>query len=127
MCICSTHDIGQTSVDSHPLLLLGDPADVSASNVKAHILTRQWHPAPQMFKILGLLSLSTAYSLSVMYFEGVKLGDLQVHKNFLLGAFTARNQCPPRASCLACTMLLAGLDRKAPRLACQAGVSCAGV
>jgi hypothetical protein len=31
-----------------------------------------------MFKILGLLSLSTAYSLSVMYFEGVKLGDLQV-------------------------------------------------
>jgi manganese-transporting P-type ATPase len=32
-----------------------------------------------MFKILGLLSLSTAYSLSVMYFEGVKLGDLQVH------------------------------------------------
>lgn len=32
----------------------------------------------QMFKILGLLCLSTAYSLSVMYLEGVKLGDLQV-------------------------------------------------
>ena len=33
----------------------------------------------QMFKILGLLCLSTAYSLSVMYLEGVKLGDMQVH------------------------------------------------
>lgn len=32
----------------------------------------------QMFKILGLLCLSTAYSLSVMHLEGVKLGDLQV-------------------------------------------------
>lgn len=32
----------------------------------------------QMFKILGLMCLSTAYSLSVMYLEGVKLGDLQV-------------------------------------------------
>lgn len=34
----------------------------------------------QMFKILGLLCLSTAYSLSVMYLEGVKLGDLQVSR-----------------------------------------------
>lgn len=32
----------------------------------------------QMFKILGLLCLSTAYSLSVMYQDGVKLGDVQV-------------------------------------------------
>lgn len=32
----------------------------------------------QMFKILGLLSLSAAYSLSVLYLAGVKLGDIQV-------------------------------------------------
>ncbi len=49
-------------------------------------MTNNGHPAPQMFKILGLLSLSTAYSLSVMYFEGVKLGDLQVTMVFLVVA-----------------------------------------
>lgn len=32
----------------------------------------------QMFKILGLLSLCSAYSLSVLYLAGVKLGDIQV-------------------------------------------------
>lgn len=40
----------------------------------------------QMFKILGLLCLSTAYSLSVMYLEGVKLGDLQATTMGILSA-----------------------------------------
>eukprot|EP01025_Chloroclados_australasicus_P006477 TRINITY_DN12088_c0_g1_i1.p1 TRINITY_DN12088_c0_g1~~TRINITY_DN12088_c0_g1_i1.p1 ORF type:complete len:850 (-),score=59.08 TRINITY_DN12088_c0_g1_i1:220-2442(-) len=31
----------------------------------------------QMFKILGLMCLSSAYSLSVMFLNGVKLGDIQ--------------------------------------------------
>jgi manganese-transporting P-type ATPase len=32
----------------------------------------------QMFKILGLMCLSSAYSFSVLQLAGVKLGDLQV-------------------------------------------------
>jgi cation-transporting ATPase 13A1 len=40
----------------------------------------------QMFKILGLNCLSTAYVLSVMYLDGVKLGDVQAT---ISGVFTA--------------------------------------
>ncbi|KAK2079975.1 hypothetical protein QBZ16_002370 [Prototheca wickerhamii] len=40
----------------------------------------------QMFKVLGLLCLSSAYSLSVMYMDGIKLGDLQAT---LAGVLTA--------------------------------------
>mmetsp|Transcript_35059 Transcript_35059/g.99382 ORF Transcript_35059/g.99382 Transcript_35059/m.99382 type:complete len:1266 (-) Transcript_35059:109-3906(-) len=31
----------------------------------------------QMFKILGLMSLTSAYSMSILYFEGIKTGDFQ--------------------------------------------------
>ncbi|RZC07798.1 putative manganese-transporting ATPase PDR2 isoform B [Glycine soja] len=40
----------------------------------------------QMFKILGLNCLATAYVLSVMYLDGVKLGDIQAT---ISGIFTA--------------------------------------
>eukprot|EP01018_Ginkgo_biloba_P035540 Gb_23784 [translate_table: standard] len=40
----------------------------------------------QMFKILGLNCLATAYVLSVMYLDGVKLGDMQAT---ITGIFTA--------------------------------------
>ncbi|KAL3700999.1 hypothetical protein R1sor_019021 [Riccia sorocarpa] len=40
----------------------------------------------QMFKILGLNCLATAYVLSVMYLDGVKLGDMQAT---IHGVFTA--------------------------------------
>ena len=50
----------------------------------------------QMFKVLGLLCLSTAYSLSVLYMDGIKLGDLQAR-----GAASRLPACSVRPRCAA--------------------------
>jgi manganese-transporting P-type ATPase len=44
----------------------------------------------QMFKILGLLCLSTAYNLSVLSLAGVKLGDVQARKHLPFVAAAAQ-------------------------------------
>ena len=51
-----------------------------------------------MFKILGLLCLSTAYALSVMYLQGVKLSDAQVGVSQWVRAGRAYFR-PPSTTC----------------------------
>lgn len=46
----------------------------------------------QMFKVLGLLCLSTAYALSVMYLQGVKLSDAQVCSSCILLCSSIANE-----------------------------------
>ncbi|XP_024522453.1 probable manganese-transporting ATPase PDR2 isoform X2 [Selaginella moellendorffii] len=81
---------------SAPVVRLGDASMASAFTAKhasvqptADII-RQGRSTLvttlQMFKILGLNCLSTAYVLSVMYLDGVKLGDVQAT---ISGLFTA--------------------------------------
>lgn len=77
-----------------PMLKPGDASMASPFTVKAHDvlpccdIIKQGRCTlvitVQMFKILGLLCLSTAYSLSVLYLAGVKLGDVQVRALFVL-------------------------------------------
>lgn len=79
-----------------PIVKLGDASMASpftakhASVVPTTDIIRQGRSTLvttlQMFKILGLNCLATAYVLSVMYLDGVKLGDVQAT---ISGVFTA--------------------------------------
>ncbi|PKA61130.1 putative cation-transporting ATPase [Apostasia shenzhenica] len=81
---------------SAPIVKLGDASMASPFTAKHASVTptldiiRQGRSTLvttlQMFKILGLNCLATAYVLSVMYLDGVKLGDMQAT---ISGIFTA--------------------------------------
>ncbi|AQK85838.1 putative manganese-transporting ATPase PDR2 [Zea mays] len=81
---------------SAPIVKLGDASMASPFTAKHASVTptldiiRQGRSTLvttlQMFKILGLNCLATAYVLSVMYLDGVKLGDVQAT---ISGVFTA--------------------------------------
>ncbi|KAL1201157.1 putative manganese-transporting ATPase PDR2 [Cardamine amara subsp. amara] len=81
---------------SAPLVKLGDASMASpftakhASVAPVKDIIRQGRStlvtSLQMFKILGLNSLATSYVLSVMYLDGVKLGDVHATINGVLTA-----------------------------------------
>ena len=65
----------------------------------------------QMFKILGLLCLSSAYSYSVMYMDGIKLGDTQVR---VVESSSGRDPAARRRPGAACQLLLLAGCRSMP-------------
>ncbi|RDX85868.1 putative manganese-transporting ATPase PDR2, partial [Mucuna pruriens] len=89
-------DINEEGDGRAPIVKLGDASMASpftakhASVAPTTDIIRQGRSTLvttlQMFKILGLNCLATAYVLSVMYLDGVKLGDVQAT---ISGVFTA--------------------------------------
>ncbi|KAK7841310.1 putative manganese-transporting atpase pdr2 [Quercus suber] len=92
----SGNSSSEKSKDETPVVKLGDASMASpftakhASVAPTTDIIRQGRSTLvttlQMFKILGLNCLATAYVLSVMYLDGVKLGDVQAT---ISGVFTA--------------------------------------
>ncbi|PON83998.1 P-type ATPase, subfamily V [Trema orientale] len=89
-------DLNEDSDGRAPIVKLGDASMASPFTAKHASVSpttdiiRQGRSTLvttlQMFKILGLNCLATAYVLSVMYLDGVKLGDVQAT---ISGVFTA--------------------------------------